>query len=224
MNIRLVITSNLFPNNCLYYQHSLSSLVAMFSRDSRLLTLLTGALLLRHALGALESEIGDGRKQISDKGWASASSSPNATGSAALSGYNISQEWPGESISGWSLDIKVMADVPSKNVDDKFYTGVTFSLSAPDELQTKLDNGSTILQLDNSTNSTWAVCMTIITYLPEETIKDGYDDDGSCYAMLGEKCVDGLKDQSVSESSCALMTPLPDECNQHLFQATSFCK
>lgn len=196
----------------------------MFSQDSRLLTLLTGALLLRPTLGALEFEIGDGLKQISDKAWASASSSPNATGSVALSGYNVSQEWPGESISGWSLDIKVMADVPSKNVDDKFYTGLTFSLSAPDELQTKQDNGSTILQLDNSTNSTWAVCMTIISHLPEETIKDGYDDDGSCYAMLGEKCVDALKAQAVSESACGLKALLPDGCDQRWFGANSFCK
>ena len=213
-----------------YYQHSLLSFAAikMFSQDFGLLALLTGALLPHAALAALAVQIGAGQSEISDKGWESASSSPNATGSAALSGFNVSQEWPGEPIKGWSLDINVLADVPSKDKDDEFYTGVTFSLSAPDELQTKLDNGSTVLQVDNPNNSSWAVCMTIITFLTEESLEDGYDDDGSCHATLGDKCVDALKDRAVSEDECALKAPTPDECQEYAgdypFRAASFCK
>ena len=159
------------------------------------------------------ANFGYGPSEVGSKNWELAMKNPNTTGSVPIMGYNISKPWPASDSrkNDWSLDAKLVADMPSADNKDKLHTGMGVSLSPPDYLVKKLDNGTNVIDTDGS----WHGCLTVIADLPDDVLKNGYDDDGSCRSLLGEECAKGYQAAlraDINNGKCYGSLPIPDAC------------
>lgn len=163
------------------------------------------------------ASFGYGPGEVGSKNWDTAMKNPNTTGSVPIVGYNVSKPWPARDSrkDDWSLDAKLVADMPSADNKDEFYTGIGLALSPPDYLVQKLDNGTKVIDADGS----WHGCLTAVADLPDDVLKNGYDDDGSCHSLLGEECAKQYRAALMADMSggkCSASVTIPDACQDTL--------
>lgn len=151
---------------------------------------------------------------ISDA-WYAAFSTPNATGSSTIQGYNLTSPYPGSKSDDWTYTIKVRDDIPLQ--DGNVATGTWIELEAPKSLLVDIGNGSIVPQ-----DPSWHVCRTVFT-APNLTSDAGIPGPG-CEGFLPSDCLSDLTtDLSTSfhdpnrtsfDNPCPLPKPkdLPQSC------------
>jgi hypothetical protein len=164
--------------------------------------------------------------------WDRALANPNATGHFPINGYDTSKPYLGDGtsprfIDGWALDFNVTADISAANgVDDfssrsllsrdGYVTGAALRLRPPASLVTRSPNGSAAVGFDNNT---WSLCATLLggvsKPLPQATIDAGKNDNGSCVAMLGERCLDDIR-RGFTTCDATNSREVPDSCQTAL--------
>ncbi|KAF5020012.1 hypothetical protein F66182_7948 [Fusarium sp. NRRL 66182] len=148
--------------------------------------------------------------------WESFFSQPNATGSYAFDGYNISGPYPPTgTLSGWEATIQI-ANVSGE--DGGSYLGTSIGIKAPRDLELPTANSS------RSNESDWHICVAFWDPLDfkEGVVDDGQDDDGSCSSFLSEECIQAIQrraDQFLRwdnrTQGCGDARTVPRECEDY---------
>ncbi|KAI0598923.1 hypothetical protein F4775DRAFT_165382 [Biscogniauxia sp. FL1348] len=129
--------------------------------------------------------------------WEANLASPNATGGTSITGYDITQPWPGQAVDGWTLSLNISRDIPGSERQDgegtgeqqqqQTYTGTSIFLRAPEGV--RADLAATANATDETT---WKICVVFIPNGPQE--QDGDSANGTCAGnFLSGQCVDELQ-------------------------------
>ncbi|KAI2470783.1 hypothetical protein F4781DRAFT_389055, partial [Annulohypoxylon bovei var. microspora] len=127
-----------------------------------------------------------------DRGtWERNLAEPNATGSFPVTGFDVSQAWPGRQVDGWTLSVNVTSDVPdsqtidaSSNATGKSFTGTSIFLTAPESFRAAFANQSAV------DDTTWKICVAVLPTGPQEDASTA--DNGTC-GFLSAQCVADLQ-------------------------------
>ncbi|WZH48954.1 uncharacterized protein QYS62_010140 [Fusarium acuminatum] len=125
--------------------------------------------------------------------WQSLFKNPNATGTYAFEGYDVSEPSPAnKTVDGWTTTIRV-ANITDDPDADQPYPGIDISVKAPDGMKLPELNSS------QTNSSNWHVCMSFWTLgqMEDRTTDDVQDDDGDCSSFLSEECIEALKDEAI---------------------------
>ncbi|KAI5917178.1 hypothetical protein F4810DRAFT_69114 [Camillea tinctor] len=151
--------------------------------------------------------------------WEANLASPNATGGVSITGYDITQRWPGQEVSGWTLSLNVSRDIPdserqdssSSNNSGQAYTGTSIFLRGPANVAADFAGNASATE-----ETTWKICVVFIPNGPQE---DGdASGNGTCAgAFLSQQCVDDLQqayaDKFASDQDCYGTPPsTPSSC------------
>ncbi|KAG5664540.1 hypothetical protein KAF25_008274 [Fusarium avenaceum] len=153
--------------------------------------------------------------KMSIEEWQSRFKNPNATGTYAFEGYNVSEPSPAnKTVDGWTATIRV-ANITDDPDADQPYPGIDISVKAPDGMKLPELNSS------QTNSSNWHVCMSFwtISRMEDRTTDDAQDDDGDCSSFLSEECIEALKDAGIGHSwngrRCGNAPRLPRECGDY---------
>jgi hypothetical protein len=153
--------------------------------------------------------------KLSIEEWQSPFKNPNATGTYAFEGYNVSEPSPAnKTVDGWTATIRV-ANVTDDPDADIPYPGIDISVKAPDGMKLPELNSS------RTNSSSWHVCMSFWTpsRMKDGTTDDAQDDDGDCSSFLSEECIEALKDEALGHTwngeRCGTAPQLPRECDKY---------
>ncbi|KAI1404346.1 hypothetical protein F4819DRAFT_483742 [Hypoxylon fuscum] len=179
-------------------------------------SLLTLPLLASPALGSFFFDYL--KANIDNSTWAAALSAPNATGTYAMRGFNLSA--PASSafeIPGWTMTVRVAADratlFQDPDENGRYFTGTSISVRAPDAL---LRDDQVLLPANGSA---WRVRAYVADALPSQTNEQARDDDGSCGSFLSAACISEWQAAYVSAANGTL--PLvPASCRGALGTAS----
>lgn len=148
--------------------------------------------------------------------------SPNATGSFAISGPNVSVASGGSdvpTVEGWAWKVSLRGDIPLTNessdatdedvAQGRTYTGVEVALVAPGTLVAPLAAGAG----NTTTNATtlnitavdgWEICINIWDFFgSDEGTELRQETDGSCKSVLSDDCLAALESATSTPSNCA---------------------
>ena len=136
--------------------------------------------------------------------WRELAAHSNATGSIAITGYNVSAPFPqtaadAESVP-WNLTLRVVADIPALD-GGKYVTGAAVTLDPPAELQGKQVNGS------------WANCFVAWSTTSHHSTADS---NGGCSGFLSQKCIKALETAFSNPNVCSNGDYTPDDCGSEL--------
>jgi hypothetical protein len=153
--------------------------------------------------------------------WQSLFKNPNATGTYAFEGYDVSEPSPAnKTVDGWTTTIRV-ANITDDPDADQPYPGIDISVKAPDGMKLPELNSS------QTNSSNWHVCMSFWTLgqMEDRTTDDVQDDDGDCSSFLSEECIEALKDEAIGHSwngrRCGNALRLPRECDDYYIHTNS---
>ncbi|KAI0403366.1 hypothetical protein F4802DRAFT_571930 [Xylaria palmicola] len=152
--------------------------------------------------------------QFDRDSWEANLARPNATGSNAIVGFDLSRQWPSAQVDGWHLSINVTSDISDlqamnpSNATGKSFTGTSIFLQAPDNLRTAFDDENALDE------TTWKICVVVIPDAPQDNATAAGD--GDC-AVLSPQCVDDLqqayKDKFPRNQDCyGTPPPTPASC------------
>lgn len=178
------------------------------------------AVLLRHstALQGWPSQgtIVDGNAyRFDQKTWERNLAQPNATGDFSIQGYDISQKFPSEQVDGWTLSVNVTSSMPdtetlSNSSSGKVYTGTSLFLKAPDGI-------STSSTLSDPDETTWKICITVMTNGPGEETATA--DNGTC-GSLSSQCIadfqNAYAEEFAKQQDCYRLPATPSSCGDSL--------
>ncbi|KAI1374263.1 hypothetical protein F4677DRAFT_174499 [Hypoxylon crocopeplum] len=167
----------------------------------------------------------DALKAHIDQGvWDAALSTPNATGTYSMVGFNISGPFSDTEISGWTISIRVSTNRETHNPepedsddddddddDENYFTGTSISVRAPDAL---LRDNQVILSQDLQNETTWKVRAYVIDGLKDDVTEKAQSDDGSCTSFLSQQCIAEWQDYYVKTNGS--LSQEPGSCQQDL--------
>ncbi|PKK48836.1 hypothetical protein CI102_6322 [Trichoderma harzianum] len=139
---------------------------------------------------------------ISNVDWQLGMRNANATGTASISGYNVTAKYPGERSDNWTVSISVSSDIPGGNTaGGQFVTGTQIEWTAPQGLI-------------GSADPSWFLCRT--TYSSSKLKKSGSaPSQGSCNGILSDNCWSDLQESLEAGRQCQNNT-LPPSCADEL--------
>ncbi|KAK3346505.1 hypothetical protein B0T25DRAFT_279628 [Lasiosphaeria hispida] len=154
---------------------------------------------------------------VDDEAWSTAFKTANATGSAAIDGFNITQPYPGSKSDQWKYTIKVRDNVPF-STGGQYMAGTSIQLEAPKDLLTDIGNGSVVLQAPS-----WHICQLVFVGPALRSSKPlpgpgctGFLD-AACISDLTSHLVTGFENHNRTgpDNICPLPKPrmLPQSCN-----------
>ncbi|KAI1495454.1 hypothetical protein F5X99DRAFT_403497 [Biscogniauxia marginata] len=165
---------------------------------------------------ALGAEIEGPDQGIDSSCWNAAISTPNATGTYPIHGFNISGAYSEEEVPGWSISIRVSADHET-GWDDTgadlsgYFVATSISIQAPDSL---LDTNEIVRTVKVAENPEWAVSVWPSIHLSEDITESSQNDNGSCLSFLPQQCIKDWQDEYVTMDT-GNHAP-PSSCNSTL--------
>ncbi|KAH8653824.1 hypothetical protein BX600DRAFT_471697 [Xylariales sp. PMI_506] len=147
-----------------------------------------------YGFGGYGGEFGqEGPYGANTLGWLDAVDASNSTGLFSISGYNVSEPYPGSPVDGWSLSV---AAVDVSNFGERM-VGYSMTLKAPDALIGSSAAEGPIVDVDPS----WGLCVWNYESPPEYSNRSTYNNpdnkplatDGSCSGLLSDACIAALE-------------------------------
>lgn len=145
--------------------------------------------------------------------WPVLMASPDFEGEYAIDGFDISGEYPGESMDGWTLSVSV------KNIDadglidtergKTVFVGSTLRLNPPEDLVEDAISG------DAGTfhaHPSWSISAKRYRLHQPDNRTKLEDDDGSCTNLLTSECIKAWEDAAGDNWGSARSFQLPEGC------------
>ncbi|KAI2604624.1 hypothetical protein GGR54DRAFT_621919 [Hypoxylon sp. NC1633] len=153
------------------------------------------------------------RGNIDPAVWDAALAAPNATGTYAMRGFNVTGDFSATEIPGWTMTARVATDRETHSGEDpakaqRYFTGTSISVRAPDGL---LRDDQVML---SSNGSRWKVRAYVIDGLRKEVIDKAQNDDGTCSSFLSAECITEWQDSYVKSNGS--LQDEPEKCNEEL--------
>ncbi|KAI1772084.1 hypothetical protein F4818DRAFT_427592 [Hypoxylon cercidicola] len=188
----------------------------MYPQHRHLPSLLALSLLTPPALGTFFFDYL--RANIDSATWDAALSTPNATGTYPMPGFNISGAFSDAEIPGWMMSIRVSTNREShlQNRDDdsndsRYFTGTSISVRAPDAL---LRDNQVVLSEDLQGGSSWKVRAYVVDSIRDGVDEEARDDDGSCASFLSPACINDWQAAYVASDDSGPVEP--EACTRDL--------
>lgn len=149
--------------------------------------------------------------------WEANLATPNATGSVAVTGYDIAQTWPSQQVDGWTLAVNVSSDISESQTmkggtGGKTFTGTSVFLRAPDGVRSGIISNPNAAQ-----ETTWKICMTFMTNAPGE--ESAVASNGGC-TFLSTECIadlqDAYADKFAANQDCFASVTIPSSCGNNV--------
>lgn len=155
------------------------------------------------------------RANIDSTTWDAALSTPNATGTYPMSGFNISGAFSDFEIPGWTMSVRVSTNRQSnlQDSDDKshYFTGTSISVKAPDTL---IRDNQVVLSDDLQGGASWKVRAYVVDSLRDKVDEAAANDDGDCTSFLSVECINAWQNAYVESNDSAPINP--DACVRDL--------